>query len=159
MRKTLVFLAIAFAAGAAQAQIKCWNDASGKRVCGDAPPPGAKVTTLKGPSTPVEAAPAAKGAASKDAKQRGPLTPAEQEQEYRKRQTEAQKAAAKTEDERKDAESKRENCERSKETVRVFETGGRIPRMDAKGERYFLDDAQIAQELAKARQAVQQWCN
>jgi hypothetical protein len=31
-------------------------------------------------------------------------------------------------------------------------------RTDAKGERYYLDDAQIAQELSKARQDVQQWC-
>ena len=158
MRNMLIILAMACAAGAAQAQIKCWNDASGKRVCGDAPPPGAKVTTLKSPSAPIDPAPAAKDAAAKDAK-KGPLTPAEREQEYRKRQADTQKAAAKAEEERKDSESKRENCERSKEAVRVLEVGGRIPRTDAKGERYFLDDAQIAQELARARQMAQQWCN
>jgi hypothetical protein len=155
MGKLLLSVALALAAFGAQAQIKCWNDAGGKRVCGDVPPPGAKVTTLKGPATP-EPAPAAKGA--KDDKKGPPLTPAEREQEARKRQAEAQKAAAKAEEARKDAESTRENCARANESVRTYESGGRIMRTDAKGERYYLDDAQIAQELSKARQDVQQWC-
>ena len=157
MAKLLLTLAFALGVTAAHAQIKCWNDANGKRVCGDAPPPGARVTILKAPSGPAPA-PAAKDG-GKDAKKRGPLTPAEQEQDYRKRQAEAQKSAAKADEERKDAESKRENCERTRESVRTLEAGGRIARMDSKGERYFLDDAQIAQELAKARQGAQQWCN
>lgn len=154
MRTTTLFLALALAAGAAQAQIKCWNDAQGKRVCGDAPPPGARVTTIKSPSGPAPA-PASKDAAAK----RGPLTPAEQEQAYRKRQAEAQKAAEKAAQEEKDAAAKQENCERSRESLRVLESGQRIARTDARGERYYLDDAQIAQEMAKARDAVKQWCN
>ena len=159
MRKMLFFLLASFAAGAAQAQIKCWNE-GGKRVCGDAPPAGAKVTTLRGPSGPAEPAAAAKDGA-KDAKaaKRGPLTPAEQEQEYRKRQAEAQKTAEKQAAERKDADAKRENCERAREAQRSFESGGRLARTDAKGERYFLDDAQIAQEVAKARESAQKACN
>ena len=36
--------------------------------------------------------------------------------------------------------------------------GARIQRTDAKGERYYLEDAEIAKETARARQAVQQWC-
>jgi len=159
MRKTLVFLMLAIATGAAQAQIKCWNE-SGKRVCGDAPPAGAKVTTLKAPAGPAESAAAAKdGAKDGKAAKRGPLTPAEQEQDYRKRQAESQKTAEKQATERKDAEEKRENCERAREALRSFESGGRVARTDAKGERYFLEDAQIAQEIAKARESVQKACN
>jgi hypothetical protein len=161
MKKTLLFLLLAAATGAAQAQIKCWNE-GGKRVCGDAPPAGAKVTTLRGPSGPADAAPspAAKDAA-KDAKaaKRGPLTPAEQEQEYRKRQAEAAKAAEKQAAEAKDAEAKRDNCERAKEALRSFESGGRVARTDAKGERYFLDENQIAAEMAKARQVAKDSCS
>lgn len=162
MRNMLFLLLAGLAAGAAQAQIKCWNE-GGKRVCGDAPPAGAKVTTLKGASAPAEPAASAKDGAkdAKDAKaaKRGPLTPAEQEQEYRKRQAESQKAADKQAAERKDAEAKRENCDRAREALRSFESGGRVARTDAKGERYFLDDAQIAQETAKARQIAQESCN
>lgn len=163
MRIALIIVITAFAAAAAQAQIKCWNDASGKRVCGDTPPAGAKVTTIKTPSAPpAPSTPAAK-AASKDAAakdvRKGPLTPAEQEQEYRKRQAEAQKAAAKAAAEGQDTEAKRENCERARENLRALESGQRIPRTDSKGERYYLDDAQIAQETGKARLQVQQACN
>ncbi|MEW5863293.1 MAG: DUF4124 domain-containing protein [Pseudomonadota bacterium] len=152
MRVFLVILVLAGAAGAAQAQIKCWNE-GGRRVCGDAPPPGAKVTTVRVPA-PVEAP----ATAAKDAK-KGPASPADIEQEYRKRQLEAQKAAAKAEQERQDAQARRENCERAREALRTLESGQRIARTDDKGERYYLDDAQIQQESAKARQLVQQWCH
>jgi hypothetical protein len=157
MQKILMAIALACAAGSASAQIKCWNDANGKRVCGDTPPPGARTTTLRNPAA-GEPAPAAASKDAKDAK-KGPLTPAEQEQAFRKRQADEQKAVAKAEDERKDADAKRQNCDNAKEAVAVLQTGGRIPRTDSKGERYFLDEKQIAQELVKARENVKQWCN
>ena len=150
MRRILFFIAAAAFAAGAQAQIKCWNE-NGRRVCGDAPPPGARVTTLRG-----EPAPAAPAAAAKDAKR--PLTPAEQEAEFRKRQAEAAKSAEKAAEANKESSAKRENCERAKEALRSYETG-RVMRIDAQGERYFLDEAQIAQESAKARQVMQESCN
>jgi len=155
MRKILIFLAFSMAAGAAQAQIKCWNE-GGKRVCGDAPPAGAKVTTLKAPTAP-EAPPAA---ASKDAKgsSKGPLTPAQREQEAKKREADEKKAAEKAAAKEKDAAAKLENCERARAAVRTYDSGQRISQVDAKGERVFLDDAQIAAEQAKARQAVKDSC-
>lgn len=164
MRKALIFLVFACAAGAAQAQIKCWTNAAGKRECGDTPPPGAKVNVIRGAS-PSAAPPApsakdstAKGGAAKDAK-KGPLTAAEQEQEFRKRQAESQKAREKEEQERKEAEVKRQNCEQARAALRTLESGQRIARADEKGERYYLNEAQIAAEIAKAQQVVQQSCN
>jgi hypothetical protein len=53
---------------------------------------------------------------------------------------------------------KRENCARAQDALRTLETGQRVARTDTKGERYFLDDAQTAQETARARQSVQEWC-
>jgi len=153
MRKILLFLALSMATGAAQAQIKCWNQ-DGKRVCGDTPPPGAKVTTMRGAASgPAEPDPAAK-----DAK-KGPLTPAEREQDYRKRQAESQKAAEKQAAEGKTAETKRYNCAQAREALTTYESGQRIMRVRPDGERYFLEDAQIAQELAKTRQIVKDDCN
>ena len=55
-------------------------------------------------------------------------------------------------------QTKRENCARAQESLRTLQSGLRISRIDSKGERYYLDDAQIAQETAKAQQAVQHWC-
>jgi septal ring-binding cell division protein DamX len=142
----------------AQAQIKCWTDANGKRVCGDAPPAGAKVTTLKNPSSaPAPAAAASKdGKDAKDAK-KGPMTPAEVEQDFRKRQADAEKASAKADLEAKEAATKKSNCASAQDTLRSMESG-RVQRIDAKGERVYLDDAQVQQETVKARQLVEQWC-
>ena len=151
MPKILVFLMLSVLAGASHAQIKCWNEGS-RRVCGDAPPPGAKVTTVAVPAAPAPAA------ADPKAAKRGPLTPAEKEQDYRKRQAESKKEAEKLAVAQKDAESRRENCERAREALRTYESGGRIARTDAKGERYFLDDNQVAAETAKARQNVKETC-
>jgi hypothetical protein len=158
MRKLLFFLLAIFAAGAAQAQIKCWTDVNGKRGCGDTPPPGAKVTTVRG--TTPQAAPAPAAAASKDAKdaKKGPMTPAEKEKDYRERQQEAQKAAAKADAEKQDKAARNEGCERTKEYLRTLESGQRIARTNPSGERYYLDEKQVAQEVAKAREAMQKAC-
>ena len=161
MRKILLLLALAVAAGAAQAQIKCWNE-DGRRVCGDVPPPGAKVTSLKAPSASDAPPPAAKDAAKDGAKaaKKGPLTPAEQEQEYRKRDAEAQKASAKAAEEQRNAEAKRANCAQARQALVELESGQRISRISpTTGERYFLEESQIAAEAARARQAIQTACN
>ena len=157
MSKLLVLLVGLALAGVAQAQIKCWTTADGKRACGDAPPAGAKVTTVRGASAPPDGTPAV-AASVKDAP-KGPQTAAEKEQDYRKRQADAQKASAKAEQEQQDAAAKKENCDRSREALRSLESGVRIQRTDAKGERYIMDDAQRDQETAKARTQVQQNCS
>lgn len=161
--KALALLLLCAAPLAAQAQIKCWTGADGKRVCGDVPPPGSKTVTIRNPSGPAAPPPSAMDAKdakdAKGAKKSGPMTPAEQEQDFRRRQAEAQKAAAKAEQERRDAEAKKENCARAREAAQTYESGQRVARTNAQGERIFLDEAQIQSELAKARQAVQQWCN
>lgn len=102
-----------------QAQIKCWIGADGKRACGDAPPAGAKVTTAKVPASPPPLA------ASKDSKnaKKGPMTPAEQEQAYRKRQAETEKSAAKAAAERQAEAAKTENCARARESVSAIQSG------------------------------------
>ncbi|MGH8765232.1 MAG: DUF4124 domain-containing protein [Burkholderiales bacterium] len=156
MKKAFALCAFVLACGSAQAQIKCWNDANGKRVCGDVPPVGARPTTIQGTAPSGSSLPSPAG--KSDAK-KGPLTPAEQEQEYRKRKIEEAKAAEKSGQEQKEAAAKKANCNGAKEQVRNLESGQRQVRIDDKGERVFLDDAQVAQDLAKARQVQQEWCN
>ena len=162
MRKLLLFVAFA-AAGAAlsftvQAQIKCWNDANGKRVCGDAPPAGAKVTTLNAPSGPSAPAPAPGAKDGAKAASKGPLTPAEREQEYRKRQAESAKAAEKSAQAERESAARKDTCDRARAALSQLESGQRIAMTDAKGERYFMDEDQKAAEMAKARQVVQDAC-
>jgi hypothetical protein len=135
-------------------------DKDGKVRYGDTPPPGVKATPMGAPASGASAPAPAPTAASKDGKaaKKGPLTPAEQEQEYRKRKEEAGKASEEAARERKEKEAKKENCDRATEYMRGLESGQRITRIDSRGERYFLDEAQSAQEVAKARQSVQEAC-
>jgi hypothetical protein len=159
MKRTLILaIALAFSAAAMAQQYK-WVDPNGKIQYGDSPPPGVKATPLRPPPGPAsQPAAAAKKDDGKAAK-KGPLTPAEQEAEYRKRQMEAQKEQGKRAEADQQAAAKRENCARAQDNLRTLESGGRIARTDAKGERYYLEDAQIQQEALKARQIVQESCS
>jgi hypothetical protein len=144
---------LAFAAAAA-AQSK-WVDKDGRVTYGDAPPQGANAQSMgrapSGYGTQAEAT-----ETKDDAKK--PLTAAEQDAENRKRQKDAEKDREKQAHSEQAAAAKRENCARANENMRVLEAG-RVARYDSKGERYFLDDSQIAQETVKARQEARQWCN
>ena len=159
MQRWIWIALAAFAVGTAHAHAYKWVDKSGHVGYGDTPPAGAtKVTPLQGIAPPPESAPSAEAGGGKGAK-RGPLTPAEQELEFRRRMKEAQEAAAKADREGKAAEEKKANCESARQSLQTLESGQRIMRIDSKGERYFINDAQRAQDAARAREAVKQWCN
>jgi len=84
---------------------------------------------------------------------------AEREADFRKRQMEQQEA--RTKDEKKAGESKerRQACEQARSYLGGLQTGGRIVRQDPKtGERYDLDDAARAGEIANAQRSVEQNC-
>lgn len=155
--KRILLLAIAMAfAAAALAQSYRWVDKDGKVRYGDTPPPGVKATALKPPSR-APAVPPAKG--DDKAAPKGPLSPAEQEQEFRKRRLEAEKAGEKAAQEERETQLKKDNCTRAQNQLRIYESGQRVARTDQQGERYYLEEQQIAQEAAKAREQVGKWCN
>ena len=157
LRVLVVGLMLAAAAGAS-AQLYRWVDKDGRVRYSDMPPSGVKATTLQPPpGAGAPPSPAAGDAAVKDAK-KGPLAPAEQDAEFRKRQLDAQKAREKEDQARRDAQAKQDNCARAQETLAGLESGQRIARTNASGERYYLDDDQRAAESAKARQSVNSWC-
>jgi Domain of unknown function (DUF4124) len=143
MLKALLFIASVAFTDVALAQYK-WVDKEGKVQYGDTPPPGVQASSVRPPSGASQPPSGA--------------TLAEKEADFRKRREEAEKERDKQALSRRDADSKRENCARAKENVRILE-GGRVARIDPNGERYFLDDAQLSQETARARQAVQEWCS
>ena len=142
MDKALVVILTLLFAGAAAAQQYKWVDKDGKVRYGDVPPPGIKATPLRAP--PPGTAPAPAAAAKKPDATKGP---------------DAAKEREKQEQAEKDAKAKQENCGHAREALRTLESGERVARVDSKGERYYLEDAQHAQELASARKSVQQWCN
>jgi uncharacterized protein DUF4124 len=148
-RLLLLIFSLAFAASAFAQPYK-WVDQNGKVQYGDAPPPGVKATPLRPQPAPATA--------SQSAAKKAPLSPAEQEADFRRRKLDGEKEREKQAQTEQQAEGKRENCARAQEMQRTLATG-RVSRTDAKGERYYLDDSQLAQESAKARQSVEQWCN
>ena len=159
MMRAFILLSALTCAGTVAAQSK-WVDKDGRVTYGDAPPAGVSAAPMRRSAAPV---PQAEEAASdkadkKDDATKKPLTAAEQDAAFRKRQQEAEKDREKQAKADSGAAAKRDNCSRAQEYVRTLETG-RISGTDAKGERYFLDDNQIAQENAKARQDVRDWCN
>jgi hypothetical protein len=148
MNKAIVLVvSLLFATAAAGQQYK-WVDKDGKVRYGDVPPPGVNASVLKPPATGSAASAQAKDAAKA-------LPP---EQAFRKRQEDVLKEREMQAKAEQDAQAKRENCSRAQDALRTLESGQRISRTDSKGERYFLDDAQIAQETAKARESVGHWC-
>lgn len=151
----------------ASAQMYKWVDANGKVQYSDKPPPSnVKTEKLRapppGPASGAAPAGAAagetKGDAPKDAAKSTPKTTAEQEQAFRKRQLEAAKAQELDEKKQAQARAKEENCRRATAAVTQLQLGGRQQRIDDKGERVFLDDKEIEQQLAKAQQEAAVAC-
>jgi hypothetical protein len=152
----------------ASAQMYKWVDSNGKVQYSDKPPPSNVKTEKLRESTPAPApAPATstsaagdgKGGAKQDTAKSGPKTVAEQEQAFRKRQLDAAKAREEAGQKQAESRDKTENCTRAKAAVASLQMGGRQVRIDEKGERVFLDDQQIAQELARAKQDAASACN
>ena len=152
MKRTFLLLVVMGFAGAALAQQFRWVDKDGRVQYGDTPPPGVKATRLKPP--PAGSAPAPSSAAKKDGEK--PLSP---DAAFRKRQQEREAGEKKTAEASANAELKRQNCEAAQASVRSIQSGQRITTVDKAGERIYLDDAQLAGELARAQQAVAANCN
>ena len=145
----------------ANAQVNKCVDANGKTIYSQAP------CLANTKSSNIQTKPVAPSAAvSPDgktdtkaaAKSSTPRTAAELEQEFRKRRTEQDEAAKKSQDKLAEAKTREENCKASRNQLANLESGARQARIDDSGERTFLNDEQIAREVERARTAVQNWC-
>jgi hypothetical protein len=146
MKRFALGVATLLAATAVNAQIYQWKDENGKTVISDKPPVG----NVRQQQKVASDAPATNAAAQKSA--------ADKELEFRKRQKDAQESTEKSNKEQAASAEKKENCENARRYLQALESGERIAMRDEKGERYFLDDAQREQDIAKTRQAVQTNC-
>ncbi len=152
--------ALAFVAGPTAAQTYKWKDADGKMHYSDQPPPaGAKdeVTVKRKPGAvpPAAAAdPKDKGAAGAG---KAP-TYQEQEAAFRKRQVEAAEKEAAEKKKADELAEKKRNCEQARAQVATMQAGGRVTRVNAKGEKEYLSDSDIAQEVDRAKKAADTWC-
>lgn len=155
--KTTLFLAsgitLLFTAQAHAQVFKC-VDAKGKTVYSQSPCPStSKSKTIEANPAPTAAAPSSSSSAPK-----GPVDPRKADAEFKKRQLEEQEAKKKAAASDEEAKVKQENCGRAKGSLAQYEAGGRITRYNAKGEREFLSDEEIARERARAQDLVSQYC-
>lgn len=143
-----------------------WLDQSGRKVFSDkAPPPDiAPNRILKRPAgAPAPAAqseapaPTATAAAPTAAALPKPSGKDAALEEKRK-QAEAAEAAKRKAEEEKLAVAKADNCNRARASKAAFDSGVRITRVNEKGEREFLDDAQRAAELQRLESMITREC-
>jgi hypothetical protein len=138
----------------ATAQIYQWKDGSGKVHYSDQPPP----ETAKQERKLTPRLPPAAAQTTSDAP---PAAASIQDQEaaFKQRQVEQEEARAQQEKDSAAAGERKRNCEMAKGNLRNLQTGGRQVRIDpATGERFYLNDADIAQAVKDAQQAVDSWC-
>jgi uncharacterized protein DUF4124 len=152
-----------------------WKDDNGRVVYSDRPPPSSikadKIVRQPASSQTVlpPSASASSASAGDDSPKPAPATrtagtpstqksTAEQEMEFRKRQQERADAEKKANEEQARNAAKASDCERSKGYLRALEEGQRVVRTDTAGNREYLDDAQRASELERARKLVQSSC-
>lgn len=146
----------------AQAQTYKWTDPDGKIHYSDQPPPAAvkdESVIKRSKNAPPPPAAAAPGDKVKAAGASKAATPQEQEAEFRKRQVANAEKEAAEKKKADEAAEKKTNCDAAKAQLANLQAGGRITRTNAKGEREFMSDAEVAQEIERGKKAAASWCN
>ncbi|HOB95650.1 MAG TPA: DUF4124 domain-containing protein [Aquabacterium sp.] len=166
-RRLLSWSIAALALAAVQAPVLAqytWRDARGQLHASDQPPPRdvADKDIIRRPATrPAAATPgaAASGAASappaRSAAASAPVDPELQQRRARAEQEAKAKAQA---EEQRLAGQRAENCQRARAHLATLDSGTRLVRVDARGERVVLDDAARAREAAEARGVIASEC-
>ena len=125
--------------GTANAEIYKWQNAAGQIGYGNVPP--------KGNTSVIEFIPKKTNtsAISEVVKNDDHITSEEREK----------KIAA---DMEKDKEIAVQNCNKSKEALQTLESGIRVVRYNAKGDKEILDDKARAIEMTRAKTSISDWC-
>ncbi len=165
------------AAGVAQAAQYQWRDGKGRMVYSDLPPPASVSpdriirAPFLPPARPAEApAPSAAAdagappnvdvaaAAAPGAPTAAPLSAAEREMAWRKRMDERAAAEKKAAEDSKRSLELAQACSDAQADIRLLESGQRIQRVNATGEREYLSDDERRERLANARKRVGERC-
>ena len=166
---------LALAATGAQAQTPWkWRDASGQLHISDtAPPAGTPAKNIiSGPpnmavlapqlSPVVPGAPASAAASASAAAPAKPASAPETALDKRKKAAEQERADKEKADrealEAKNAAIRKDNCARAKASLAGLQSGQRIARLTASGEREILDDAGRAAEIKHTQEVVASNC-
>lgn len=130
---------------AAQADVYRWVDSQGKVQYSDQPPMGvnAQKMTIKSLGSQSEV---------------GTKSYQEKDQEFRKRKVEQEEQAKKQGQNDQQLKIRQDNCSQARGHLASLQAGGRIAKVNEKGEREYLDENGIAAAIADAQKAVANWC-
>ena len=133
-----------------------WRDQNDKLVFSDRAPPSdvPEARILQRPGArpaPAPAAPKAVEAAPR-------LPSQDKELQERRQQAEAQEAAKQAAQQEAQAKARADNCTRARQAKASYDSGVRIARTDAKGEREFVDDATRASETRRLQGIIASDC-
>jgi hypothetical protein len=159
-RRAFSFPALALvallAAPAGAQQLYKYVGPDGRVQYSDRPPAdGQKAEKVTGSRVSTVATPGASGG---EAGKSGPKTPAEQEQAFRQRRADAEEKAKKDEKLAQETKAKDSYCASARRELTSLQSGQRIVRTDDKGERVFLEDPQIQQEIARVQRDIATNC-
>lgn len=147
-----------------------WQDQNNKMVFSDRPPPGdvpeAKILKRPASVAPRAGAAAPSASAATPAPARAgeaqpalpPVAGKDKELEERRQQADKQEAAKKAAAEQAQASARADNCARAKQAKATYDSGVRIARTAANGEREILDDAARAAETRRLQGIIASDC-
>lgn len=151
-----------------------WIDKSGRKVFSDQAPPsdipeknilrraGSPPPARTGfSSAPADGAASSDEAAAPKAREAAaaPKPPAvDKELEEKTKKAQAEEKAKQAAEEQKNAKIKAENCERARQGKATFDSGIRVAKVNAKGEREIMDDAARAAEQKRLQSIIESDC-
>ena len=151
------------------AEIYKWRDKNGSIRYSDTPPPSnIKQEAIGGkralkPAAQAPVAPVANeqpAPADKEAAKDSPPVPGSADEEAAaKRQSNAEAEKNNKLEKEKQEVAKAENCKAAKSNLASYEQGGRVYKMNEKGERVYLDDNDFKAGREKATQEINENCN
>jgi hypothetical protein len=152
----------------AQAEMYKWKDKNGVTHYTDTPPPSnikqealgsKKATKPTASSTPAPVA-NAQPAPAKDAKKEiAGKEESTADEAAKKRQENAEIEKRNKQEKEAQAKLKEENCKAAKSNLASYQQGGRVYKMNEKGEREYMDDAGLKEGANKAQGEVNEYCN
>lgn len=149
-----------------------WIDKNGKKVFSDqAPPPDVpekNILRRAGPpprggataAQTVEPEPAADAAGAPKAQAAAAPKPSgvDKELEEKAKKAQAEEKAKQAAEAEKIAKAKADNCARARQSKATFDSGLRVARVNASGEREIMDDAARAAEQKRLQTIIQSDC-
>lgn len=153
LRSTAICLAAL--AVPAFAQIHTYKDESGRIIMSDKPPAGKDAGRKKDNKPKYDSdEPAAKPAEKAAPAAPGAKAGVDPELDKRRKEAEAKAATERAAKEKAYNDELKLACDEMKRNLTALESGQRIAQLDAKGERYFLEDDQRAKQAAEIRKRM-----